>query len=117
MSTAAGPAARLDWRRLALAALPILAIACLVVVVGAAALAASQAGTLGFDFLSYDLAVRRFFEGGVLYDQSFEYTGAFGLFYYPPPFVLLAAPLSVLEPSLASWVFTAGRVTSRPLAF
>jgi hypothetical protein len=87
--------------------LPVIAIATLVVVTGTAAIAAAQAGTLGFDFLSYDLAVRRFFDGGILYDQSFDYTGAFGLFYYPPPFVLLAAPLSVLDPQAAAWIFTA----------
>jgi hypothetical protein len=96
-----------DPRRLAAAALPVVAILTLVVVTGSAAIASAQAGTLGFDFLSYDDAVRRFFAGGVLYDQSFDYTGAFGLFYYPPPFVLLAAPLSVLEPALAAWIFTA----------
>lgn len=96
----------MDRRRLAAAALPVLAIVTLVVVAGAAAVASSWAGTLGFDFLSYDLAVRRFFAGGVLYDQSFDYTGAFGLFYYPPPFVLLAAPLSLLDPAIAAWIFT-----------
>jgi len=96
-----------DARRLAVAALPIVAIVTLVVVTGSAAIASAQAGTLGFDFLSYDLAVRRFFDGGILYDQSFDYTGAFGLFYYPPPFVLLAAPLSVVDPAVAAWIFTA----------
>jgi Glycosyltransferase family 87 len=96
-----------DPRRLAVAALPVVAIVTLVVVTGSAAIASAQAGTLGFDFLSYDLAVRRFFDGGILYDQSFDYTGAFGLFYYPPPFVLLAAPLSVVDPALAAWIFTA----------
>ena len=97
----------MDRGRLAATALPIVAILTLVVVTGSAAIASAQVGTLGFDFLSYDLAVRRFFDGGVLYDQSFDYTGAFGLFYYPPPFVLLAAPLSFLEPALAAWIFTA----------
>jgi hypothetical protein len=97
---------RLDRGRLIATALPVTAIATLVVVTSAAALASWQAGTLGFDFLSYDLAVRRFFDGGILYDQSFDYTGAFGLFYYPPPFVLLAAPLAVLDPAAAAWIFT-----------
>jgi hypothetical protein len=85
----------------------VVAIATFVVVTVSAAIVSAQAGTLGFDFLSYDLAVRRFFAGGVLYDQSFDYTGAFGLFYYPPPFVLLAAPLSIVDPALAAWIFTA----------
>jgi len=97
----------MDRGRLAAAALPVVASATLVAFAGAAAVASAQAGTLGFDFLSYDLAVRRFFAGGILYDQSFDYTGAFGLFYYPPPFVLLAAPLSLLDPSVAAWIFTA----------
>jgi hypothetical protein len=80
----------------------------LLLVVGSAVYVSAVAGTLGFDFLSYDLAVRRFFfEGGVLYDQSYDYTGAFGLFYYPPPFVLLAAPLAFLDPGGAALVFTA----------
>jgi hypothetical protein len=93
--------------RLLAAALPVVGVIALVGVVAAAAISSSAAGTLGFDFLSYDLAVRRFFAGGVLYDQSFDYTGAFGLFYYPPPFVLLAAPLSLVEPALAAWIWTA----------
>ena len=75
--------------RLRAAALPVAAVVALVTVVAAAAVASWRAGTLGFDFLSYDLAVRRFFDGGVLYDQSFDVTGAFGLFYYPPPFVIV----------------------------
>ncbi len=102
-----GGATALDPGRLAAAALPIVAIATLALVTGSAVIAAAQAGTLGFDFLSYDSAVRRFFDGGILYDQSFEYTGAFGLFYYPPPFVLLAAPLSIVDPPVAAWIFTA----------
>jgi len=105
--SAGSPVARMDRDRLLAAALPTVAILALVVVTGSAAIASAQAGTLGFDFLSYDLAVRRFFAGGILYDQSFDYTGAFGLFYYPPPFVLLAAPLSVLDPAAAAWIFTA----------
>ncbi len=102
--------------QVAAAVLPVAAIATLLAVVGVAAISSAGAGTLGFDFLSYDLAVRRFFDGGVLYDQSFDYTGAFGLFYYPPPFVLLAAPLSVLDPALAAWIFTALLVATYAVA-
>jgi hypothetical protein len=97
----------MDRGRLIAAALPVTAIVAFLIFPGLAAFASSQAGTLGFDFLSYDLAVRRFFDGGVLYDQSFDYTGAFGLFYYPPPFVLLAAPLAALDPAVAARIFTA----------
>ena len=62
--------------RLLAAALPVVAVVALIAVVSAAVWSSARAGTLGFDFLSYDLAVRRFFAGGVLYDQSFDYTGA-----------------------------------------
>lgn len=96
--------------RLRVAALPAVAVLALVVVVAAASISSAAAGTLGFDFLSYDLAVRRFFDGGVLYDQSFDYTGAFGLFYYPPPFVIFAAPLALLDPTVAAWIWTAALV-------
>ncbi len=92
--------------RLLAATLPAVAVVALIAVVSGAVWSSVGAGTLGFDFLSYDLAVRRFFAGGVLYDQSFDYTGAFGLFYYPPPFVLLAAPLAALDPSVAAWIWT-----------
>jgi hypothetical protein len=104
---APGPAAARPLDRVATFALPIVAVLVLLVFVGAAAWAAAQAGTLGFDFLSYDSAVRRFLAGGILYDQSFEFTGSFGLFYYPPPFVLLALPLTLLSPASAAIVFTA----------
>ncbi len=102
--------------RLRTAVLPVLAIVALITVVAAASLSSAAAGTLGFDFLSYDLAVRRFFDGGVLYDQSFDYTGAFGLFYYPPPFVLFAAPLALLDPTLAAWIWTGALVATFAIA-
>jgi hypothetical protein len=88
-------------------ALPVAALVVLLLFTGLAVWSAAQAGTLGFDFLSYDSAVRRFLGGGILYDQSFQETGAFGLFYYPPPFVLLAVPLTLLSPGAAAAAFTA----------
>ncbi|MBI3751270.1 MAG: DUF2029 domain-containing protein [Chloroflexi bacterium] len=84
--------------------LPPLALLVLALFVGLACWAAAQAGTLGFDYLSYDSAVRRFLAGGVLYDQHFQTTGPFGLFYYPPPFVLLAIPLTLLPPDVDAWL-------------
>jgi alpha-1,2-mannosyltransferase len=99
------PGFRVD--RFAAVALPVAALAVLLGFTGLAVWSAGQAGTLGFDFLSYDSAVRRFLGGGILYDQSFQQTGAFGLFYYPPPFVLLAVPLTLLNPNAAAGVFTA----------
>jgi len=92
---------------LARTALPIVAIIVLLTFTGLAVWAAASQGTLAFDYLSYDSAVRRFLAGGVLYDQSYFVTGAFGLFYYPPPFLLMAIPLTVLSPSAAAWAFTA----------
>jgi len=91
--------------RFARIALPVAALVVLLLFTGLAIWSAAQAGTLGFDFLSYDSAVRRFLAGGILYDQSFQETGAFGLFYYPPPFVLLAVPLTLLNPDAAAGVF------------
>jgi Glycosyltransferase family 87 len=90
-------------------ALPTMAVIVLVLFVGLAVWASATANppTLGFDYLSYDSAVRRFLAGGILYDQSFTVTGGFGLFYYPPPFVLLAIPLTILPPAAAAWAFTA----------
>jgi Glycosyltransferase family 87 len=90
-------------------ALPTTAVIVLVLFVGLAVWASATANppTLGFDYLSYDSAVRRFLAGGILYDQSFTVTGGFGLFYYPPPFVLLAIPLTILPPAAAAWAFTA----------
>ena len=84
--------------------LPPIALAVLFLFVGVAVWAAANAGTLGFDYLSYDSAVRRFLAGGVLYDQNFDTTGPFGLFYYPPPFVLIALPLTLLPPELDAWI-------------
>lgn len=84
--------------------LPPLAILILGLFVVLAGWSAAQAGTLGFDYLSYDSAVRRFLAGGVLYDQNFQTTGPFGLFYYPPPFVLLAIPLTLLPPDVDAWL-------------
>jgi len=99
------PEVRGQAELLAAAALPVVALVVLFVFVGLAAWSAAQAGTLGYDFLSFESAVRRFLAGGVLYDQSFQQTGAFGLFYYPPPFVLLAIPLTLLDPAVAGAVF------------
>jgi hypothetical protein len=84
--------------------LPPAALLVLALFVGLAVWAAARAGTLGFDYLSYDSAVRRFLAGGVLYDQNFDTTGPFGLFYYPPPFVLLAIPLTLLPPDVDAWL-------------
>ena len=92
---------------LARAALPILAIGSLVAVSGVIVLAAVSAGTFGFDFLAYHQAARRVLEGERLYDPSVLQTGGFGLFYYPPPFVLLILPFGLLPATAATWVWLA----------
>jgi hypothetical protein len=91
--------------RLARAALPIVAILVLGVVLGGSLWAASGAGTLGFDFLAYHQAANRVLAGQPLYDPSVQQTGGFGLFYYPPPFVLAILPLAPLDPTIATWTW------------
>jgi alpha-1,2-mannosyltransferase len=99
VSTAA-PAIRLDR---APSLLPPLAIGVFVLVVGAV-LGASR-DTFGFDFLAYHQAAERVLAGQRLYDTSFEQTGGFGLFYYPPPFVLPVLPLALLDGRTAALVW------------
>ena len=81
------------------AALPILAIGCFVIVPAAVIWSGAAAGTLGFDFLAYHQAATRVVSGEPLYDPSVQETGGFGLFYYPPPFVLAMLPLA-LRPAM-----------------
>jgi alpha-1,2-mannosyltransferase len=91
--------------RLARAALPIVALLVLGVVLGGTLWAASGAGTLGFDFLAYHQAANRVMAGERLYDPAVLQTGGFGLFYYPPPFVLAILPLAPLDPTIATWMW------------
>ncbi len=83
--------------------LPPLAIGVFVLVVGAVLAAAGS--TFGFDFLAYHQAAGRVLAGQPLYDTTFEQTGGFGLFYYPPPFVLPILPLALIDGSLAAVVW------------
>ncbi len=96
---------RADVRRLGRAALPIVAVGVLAPFSGA--IVRSAGDTLGFDFLAYHQAARRILDGLPLYDLSFEQAGGFGLFYYPPPFAVLLLPLGLLDPTTATWVWTA----------
>lgn len=64
------------------------------------------AGTLGFDFRAYDLAVDRLLAGQSMYDPDAVATGGFGLFFYPPPFALLILPVALLPTELAVWAWT-----------
>ncbi|HEV8488514.1 MAG TPA: glycosyltransferase family 87 protein [Candidatus Limnocylindrales bacterium] len=91
-------------RRLGRAALPVSAVAVFVLFAGAVLRSAGD--TLGFDFLAYHQAARRILDGLPLYDLAFESAGGFGLFYYPPPFAVLLLPLGLLDPTVATWVWT-----------
>ena len=68
---------------------------------------ADATGTLGYDYLAYDLAVDRLLAGQPLYDANAQEFGPFGLFFYPPPFLLLVLPVALLPQELAIWTWTA----------
>lgn len=87
------------------AALRILAVALVILVPGAIVLAGVASGTFAFDFLAYHQAAQRVLAGERLYDPSVQVTGGFGLFYYPPPFVLAIVPLGLLSAAVASWIW------------
>jgi hypothetical protein len=92
---------------LARTALPLIATLAFAVLVSGSLWAGSLAGTLGYDFLAYQHAANRLLAGEALYDPSIQQAGGFGLFLYPPPFVLLMLPFAPLEPGLATWVWMA----------
>jgi alpha-1,2-mannosyltransferase len=83
----------------------MVALLVLAVVLGGTLWAASGAGTLGFDFLAYHQAANRVLAGERLYDPAVQQTGGFGLFYYPPPFILAILPLAPLDPTIATWTW------------
>jgi len=74
--------------------LPVAAVVVGVAVVGA--ILASAGPTLGFDARAYLDAGRRLLAGSVVYDTSIAQAGAAGLYYYSPPFTLLAVPFGLL---------------------
>ena len=61
--------------------------------------------TFGYDYLAYDAAARRLLSGAPLYDLSITSTGTFGLFYYPPTFILGVLPFTLLNPAVATWAW------------
>jgi hypothetical protein len=88
------------------AALPVVALTVFAVSVLAVLAAGAAAGTLGYDYQAYDIAARRLLAGQPLYDTSFAVAGVFGLFFYPPPFILIVLPLAALLPAAATtWVW------------
>jgi hypothetical protein len=84
--------------------LPLAAVASLVIVVGLVLLSAGS--TLGYDYQAYASAADRLIHGQALYDPSVNVAGGFLLFYYPPPFVLLAVPFALLPASIGAtaWI-------------
>jgi hypothetical protein len=96
-----------ETARLARTALPIVAILVFAASVAFIIRAAIGADTLGFDFLAYHQAAARVLAGAPVYDLSFESSGGFGLFYYPPTFVPLVLPFGLLSATTAVWAWTA----------
>ena len=85
--------------------LPVVAILTLIGVVGFVVLASVMSGTFAFDFLAYHQAAQRVLSGERLYDPTVQVTGGFGLFYYPPPFVLAMLPFGLLSATSAAWLW------------
>ena len=83
--------------------LPVIAVT--VFVLASAVTLAAAGSTLGYDFLAYHAAGARVLDGLAPYDTSFEAAGGFGLFYYPPTFLLLAIPFGLLPAAAATWLW------------
>ena len=75
-------------------------------------LASADNGTLGYDFKAYDLAVDRLLAGRSMYDLSATSMGAFGLFFYPPPFAILVLPFALIPTEAGVWVWTLGLIAT-----
>ena len=67
---------------------------------------ADSVGTLGYDYLAYDLAIDRLLAGQPLYDTTAQEFGPFGLYFYPPPFLLFVLPIALLPTNVAIWTWT-----------
>lgn len=82
------------------------ALLVLAVIVASLALVLAAAGyTFAFDYLAYDAAARRLLAGEPVFDLSFDATGTFGLFYYPPTFLFLVLPFALLPVLPAAWAW------------
>jgi hypothetical protein len=64
-------------------------------------------GTLGYDFEAYRIAVEHLRAGQSMYDLQATSMGAFGLFFYPPPFALLVLPFALIPGPVGALVWTA----------
>jgi alpha-1,2-mannosyltransferase len=92
----------------------ILVVAVYVAYLGFALLSAST--TFGCDYLTYDAAARAWLGGASPYPSAITEAGTCGIYQYPPPFLLLVAPLTVLSPAAATWVWVAILAACVPLA-
>jgi hypothetical protein len=61
--------------------------------------------TLGCDFFAYHSAAQRLLANEPIYDLSITRTGGCGLYQYPPPFVLIALPFSLLGFGWGTWAW------------
>ena len=61
--------------------------------------------TLGYDFRAYHNAATRLLAGQPPYDTSYVIAGPFGLFFYPPTFLLLTLPFALLPVVPATWAW------------
>lgn len=84
--------------------LPVIAIAVLVLTVGATIAVAGD--TFGYDFRAYHAAAVRVLEGRPLYDMNYDVAGPSGLFLYPPTFVPFILPFGLLATVPAAWAWT-----------
>ena len=65
---------------------------------------------------TYDAAARRWLIGQPMYDLTITTTGNCGLYQYPPSFLALILPLTLLSPEAATWVWIAASVVCVVLA-
>lgn len=65
----------------------------------------TASNTLGCDFLAYFNAATAWFAGQPIYDPAVTSTGTCGIYQYPPPFVLLAAPFSLFGFAPGTWLW------------
>ena len=65
----------------------------------------TASNTLGCDYLAYFNAARHWFAGQPIYDLTISSTGSCGTYQYPPPFVILAAPFSLLSFDVGNWLW------------
>ncbi len=66
---------------------------------------ANASYTFGCDYLTYDAAARRLLAGSPVYDLTATQTGSCGLYQYPPSFLVLVLPFTLLSPDAAAWAW------------